>query len=142
MAKTKTSFNKDNQPKTRKPRGKSERKKILDSFERLSRSEDEFYDLLTERAFDPEDKFSFKELMSRLSPTPKQIAPYIEFKFTKKAKPHEQALEVLTAVSKGQIPPDLGHIFIVSIQSMLKIQEVTDIEERLKKMEDQIDSSE
>ena len=62
---TKTSFNKDNQPSVRKGRGKSERTKILESFERLSRTEDEFYDLLTKKAFNPEDHFSFKELLNQ-----------------------------------------------------------------------------
>ena len=69
---TKTSFTKANQPKGR---GKSERTKILESFERLSKTEDEFYDLLTLKAFDPEDNFSFKELLVRMSPIPKATMP-------------------------------------------------------------------
>lgn len=136
MAKTKTSFNSENQPKQRKARGKSERTKILDSFKRLSRTEEEFYDLLTEKAFNPEDQFSFKELLNRMSPIPKAVAPTYEFKFDEKGKPHEQAAQVLKAMADGYIPSDIGKEFLVSISSMLNIQEKTDFEERLKAIED------
>jgi hypothetical protein len=42
-------------------------------------------------------------------------------------------------VAKGVIPPDIGQMFVTSIASMLKIQEITDIDERLKIMESQLD---
>jgi len=130
---TKTSFTKANQPKGR---GKSERTKILESFERLSKTEDEFYDLLTLKAFDPEDNFSSKELLVRMSPIPKATSPLVNFDFDEKAKPHEQSMQALSAVSEGKIPADLAHMFVTSISAMLNIQEKTDFEERLKAIED------
>ena len=45
-------------------------------------------------------------------------------------------MQVLAAMSKGKIPSDIGALFINGIQSMLKIKEVTDIDDRLKAMED------
>lgn len=134
MAKSSTSFDKDKQPTKR--RGKSERNKILDSFKRLSRTEDEFYDLLTEKAFNPEDQFSFKELLNRMSPIPKAVAPTYQFEFDEKGKSHEQAAQVLKAMADGLIPSDIGKEFIVAISSKLNIQEKTDFEERLKAIED------
>lgn len=130
---TKTSFNKDNQPK--KGRGKSERTKILDSFKRLSRTENEFYDLLTEKAFNPEDNFTFKELLVRMSPIPKAVAPIVKFDFPKKAKPHIQAAFVLDAVASGDLPSDIGNMFVQSIKAMIDIEEYTDLKERIEKLE-------
>ena len=130
---TKTSFTKANQPKGR---GKSERTKILESFERLSKTENEFYDLLTVKAFDPEDNFSFKELLVRMSPVPKAVNPLYEFIFDIEGSPHKQALQIIDAISDGKLPSDVGNIIITSISSMLNIQEKTDFEERLKAIED------
>lgn len=136
MSKNNTSFDSSNQPKDRKPRGKSERTKILDAMKREGQTEDGFYDLLITRAFDPKDSFTFKELLIRISPIPKSVSPMVEFEFNEKANPHIQATQVLAAISLGKIPSDIGQIFISSISSMLKIQELTDFEERLKAIED------
>jgi hypothetical protein len=136
MAKSSTSFNKESQPNERKPRGKSERTKILESFGRLSKTENEFYDLLTVKAFDPEDNFSFKELLVRMSPVPKAVNPLYEFTFDIEGSPHKQALQIIDAISDGKLPSDVGNIIITSISSMLNIQEKTDFEERLKAIED------
>ena len=129
----KTTFSKDVQPSRR--RGKSERTKILDSFKRMAKTEEEFYDYLTERAFNPDDNFSFKELLSRLSPIPKAVAPVVEFDFPKDAKPHIQASCVLDAVSKGVIPSDIGNSFIQSIKAMVDIEEYTSLKERIEAIE-------
>lgn len=134
MAKSSTTFGKDNQPT--KGRGKSERTKLLDAMVRAGQTEDGFYDLLMEKAFNPEDNFTFKELLSRMSPIPKTVNPLVTFDFDDKAKPHEQATQVLMAVSQGKVPSDIGHMFVTSISSMLNIQEKTDFEDRLKAIED------
>lgn len=133
MAKSSTSFGKDNQPNN--TRGKSVRTKILESFDRMSKTEDEFFDLLTAKAFDPEDSFSFKELLSRMAPIPKAVNPLYQFDFDKDGTTHQQALQVVAAMAGGKIPSDIGATFINGLQSMLKIQEVTDIEERLQAIE-------
>lgn len=131
---TKTTFGKDNQPK--KGRGKSERTKLLEAMERHGKTEEDFYDLLMERAFNTDDNFTFKELLSRLSPIAKATSPLITFKFNPKGKPHNQAKQALAAAANGEIPTDLANMFISSISSMLNIQEKTDFELRLKAIED------
>lgn len=140
MAKSSTTFSKDKQPN--KGRGKSERTKLLEAMERAGETEEGFYDLLMTKAFNPEDSFTFKELLNRISPIPKSVAPIVQFDFDEKASPHIKADQVLKAMADGKLPSDLGHLFITSIQSMLKIQEVTDIDERLRIMEAQIDAPE
>lgn len=139
---TKTSFSKTKQPVKRKPRGKSERTKILEAMKRNGKTEDGFYDELVLRASNPEDNFTFKELLSRISPIPKAVSPTVNFKFNKKGDKHEQAADVIAAIAKGEISPDIGQMIIASITSMVKIQEVTDIDERLKNMEKKIDEAE
>lgn len=141
MATSSTTMTSDSRKKM-KGRGKSDRNKILDAFKRIAKSEDDFYDLMAGKAFDPKDNFTYKELLNRLAPMPKSTAPYIEFEFDEKAPPHVQASQVLTAIAKGIIPPDLGNLFVSSIQAMLKIQEVTDFEERLKKIEGKVEPAE
>ena len=129
----KTSFSKTNQPKGR---GKSERTKILDAMKRMGETEDGFYDLLTTKAFNPEDNYTFKDLLSRMSPLSKSTAPLVEFDFDEKATPYVQAGQIVKAMADGLIPSDIGKDFVGVIQSMLKIQEVTDIDDRLKAIEE------
>jgi hypothetical protein len=135
-------FSAENQPsKERRGRGKSERNKILEAFKRAGKTEDGFYDLLVMKAHDPEDNFTFKEVLNRISPLNKAVAPTIEFDFPENAKPHEQASAVLKGVADGLIPPDIGSQFVGSISAMMKIQEVSEFDERLKAMESQVESS-
>ncbi len=135
MAKSSTSFDKGIQPKERKGRGKSERTKILEAMERAGQTEAGFYDLLMEKAFNPEDNFTFKELLNRMSPLPKAVNPIVEFDFPKEAKPHVQAAFVLDAVANGVIPSDIGNMFVQSIKAMIDIEEYTDLKERIEKLE-------
>ena len=134
MAKSSTTFSKKAQPT--RGRGKSERTKILEAMKRAGSTEDDFYDSLLERSLDKEDNFGFKEMLNRMSPIPKAVAPLYEFDFDEKGTPYNQAIQVLAAMSKGKIPSDIGALFITGIQSMLKIKEVTDIDDRLKAMEE------
>ncbi len=128
-------FTKESQPKSRPARGKSERTKILEAMARNTKTEEEFYNLLVVRSFDNSDNFAFKELLTRLSPVPKSVAPLVEFDFPKDEKPHIQAARVLEAVSEGIIPSDIGAMFIQSIKTMLSIEEHTELTERVEKIE-------
>ena len=129
MAKSKTSFDKDKQPVKRKPRGQSERTKILDAMKRKGKTETGFYDELITRAFNPDDNFTFKEVLARMSPIPKAVSPLYQFTFNEKAEPHVKASQVLKAMADGVLPSDIGALYISGIQSMLKIKEVTDIDD-------------
>ena len=121
-----------------KCRGKSERNKILEAMGRQGKTEEDFYNLLIEKAFDPKESFGYGELIKRLSPTTKQVSPLVNFEFDKDAPPHVQAQQVIQAASSGKIPPDVAKMFVDSIATMLKIQEVTNIDGRLKAMEKKV----
>lgn len=135
MTRNQTSFNSDNQPKERKGRGKSERTKILEAMKRKSKTENEFYDELITRAFNIEDNFTFKELLSRISPIPKAVNPIYSFDLPKNSKPHEQASYVLSAIARGEIPSDVGNVCIQAIKAMIDIEEYTDLKDRIEKLE-------
>lgn len=133
MAKSSTTFGKNKQPS--KGRGKSERTKILEAMKREKKTENGFYDLLIQKAFNVDDNFTFNELLKRISPIAKSVAPMIKFDFPKSAKPHEQASAVMIAVANGEIPPDIGALFVSSIKSMIEIEEYTDLKERIEAIE-------
>ena len=135
MAKSSTSLTKAARAKL-KQRGKGERTKILDAMKRFGQTEDGFYDLLVKKANDSKDNFTFKELLIRLSPVPKAVSPMYEFPFDEKGGHHKQSLQIVSAISSGKIPADVGNSIITSISSMLNIQEKTDFEERLQAIED------
>ena len=82
MAKSSTTFSKKAQPT--RGRGKSERTKILEAMKRAGTTEDAFYDSLLTRSLDVEDNFGFKEMLNRMSPIPKAVAPLYEFTFNEK----------------------------------------------------------
>ena len=65
----------------------------------------------------------------------KPTMPTIEFDFKAGSTPSEQAAQILKETSKGKIAPDVAQLFINSIASMMKIEEVTEIAERLEEIE-------
>lgn len=134
MAANSTTFGKGKQPSKR--RGKSERTKILEAMSRAGKTEEGFYDELVARAENPDDNFTFKELMSRLSPIPKAVAPTIKFDLDENGTISEKAEQIIVGISKGNIPPDLGNQLIVSMSSLMNIKEKTEFEDRLKAIED------
>ena len=60
-------------------RGKASRTLLLEAMERAGKTPDGFYDLLVERALNPDDTFAFSELWKRFHPIEKATAPTIEF---------------------------------------------------------------
>jgi hypothetical protein len=138
--------------KTVPPRGKGKKTLMLDAIRAEMDCEDGEHEFLREvvriglgRAIndkkDPGDPNPtlLNMVLSRIEPPLKSESALVEFEFDSKLNPHEQATQVLDAVAKGVIPPDIGQMFVTSIASMLKIQEITDIDERLKIMESQLD---
>jgi len=74
-------------------------------------------------------------VLNRIEPPFKAVAPMVEFDFDSNSKPHEQAAQILQAVSNGQIAPDIGQMFVASIKSMIDIEEYTDLKDRIEKLE-------
>ena len=61
--------------------------------------------------------------------------PLVEFDFNIESTPVQQANQILDAASKGLIPPDVAQVFITTIASMMRIEEITDISNRLSDIE-------
>ena len=74
-------------------------------------------------------------VLNRIEPPLKAIAPMVDFNFDVDAKPHDQASQILKAISSGEIPPDIGQMFIQSIKSMIDIEEYTSLKDRIEQIE-------
>lgn len=145
----KTSFSASNQPENKGKRGKAFKTILLEVIREesliganpdLSKEEAErlYISYVSKRAFDSDDTNSatlLKELLSKSYPTLKSTLPTVDFEFSESSKPSEQAAQILKAASDGKIPPDVAQIFISSIASMMKIEEVTEIAKRLDEIE-------
>lgn len=131
-------FNSDNQPATRRGRGKSQRTLIIEALERQSTTIESFYDQLVTRALNPEDNFALSEVLKRIAPIHKSTLPPISFEFDESATPALQASQIMKASADGKVPPDVANMFISSIASMLKIDEVTELQKRLEAIEAQL----
>lgn len=127
-------FTSENQPEKRKGRGKSERTKFLEALGRNNLSEEDFYDELVNQAMFEKSPMALSEILKRVSPIAKAVAPMIEFKLTAK-EPHKKASQILDGIAQGQIPPDVGSMLITSIKSTVDIEEFTDLKERIEKLE-------
>lgn len=136
-------FDSENQPKERSPRGRDKRLLIIEALERQGQSEKEFYDLLVMAALGiSEDEsvaklqpVAFTEMMKRLHPIPKQVAPVIEFDYPADGTLLEKAQAIEAGISDATIPPDIGIGLIQALANVAKVEEVTEIKERLERLE-------
>lgn len=140
-------FDQERQPANR--RGKSFKNKLLDVIREdsligatpgISKESAERLYLahVSKRAFDSEDNASgtlLKELLGKSYPTLKTTMAAVDFDFDENTPPSEQAAQILKAASEGSISPDVAQIFISSIAAMMKIEEVTEIANRLTDIE-------
>lgn len=149
MAKSSTTLKKgDNLPS----RGKGKRNLILEAIKErallglsdTSTKEDAeraVFGFLAEAAFNPSEDNALvsntclNQLMKKGWPDVKPIMPMVEFDLGDSVSHIDKASKILEAVSKGDISPDVANMLISSISSMIKIAEVTDIEERIKRLE-------
>ncbi|MGK0272954.1 MAG: hypothetical protein ACI88H_003630 [Cocleimonas sp.] len=142
-----TSFSTENQPQNK--RGLSTKTLILNAIKnntllelppKANRSaiEEAFISHIAQRAFNPDDnnsgmllKLLSEKAWSNLKPTSEKVI----FDFDSSAKPIEQAHQVLDAAANGYINIELAQSFISIINTTIKINEVTELEERLSALE-------
>ena len=138
-------FDSKNQPEmeNRKPRGKGKRTLMLEAIRAsVEGGEAELLKQVVSIALGKDGGEDAKPnpqlltlVLQRIEPPLKSTMPLIEFDFDDSAAPSVQAGQVMKAVSEGIIAPDVGQLFISSIASMLKIEEVTELKGRLSEIE-------
>lgn len=138
MATSKTTLKAgDNLP----PRGKAKKTLMLDAIRAVCKTEQDFLEAVVKTGLgDAKNDIApnpalLTLVINRIEPPLKAVSPMVEFKFRKGAKPHEQAEDIMVAVSEGVVPPDVGQMFVASIKSMIDIEEYTALKDRIEKLE-------
>ena len=128
-------FTSENQPERKGENGGWFKKKLIESLKRQGMTEEGFIDLLVMKAIEEGGVF-MTELLKRYSPITKQTFETLTIEgWPKDGTPIQKAEVVLNAMAAGDIPPDLGALFIESISKSLGIEEITELARRLEALE-------
>lgn len=130
---TKKLFSSENQPPNK--RGKDKRKLLVEALERKGYTEETLYDTIVDMAITGRDTAMMKELIVRFSPLPKPVAPVFEVDFPDDGTPVEKIDAVIRGIASGIIPADIGKMFAEVIKTGLDVQEVTELAQRLERLE-------
>lgn len=126
-------FSSENQPPNK--RGKDKRKLLVEALERKGYTEETLYDTIVDMAITDRDTSMMKELIVRFSPLPKPVAPVFEVDFPDDGTPVEKIDAVIRGIASGIIPADIGKMFAEVIKTGLDVQEVTELAQRLERLE-------
>ncbi|SKC78400.1 hypothetical protein SAMN05445504_2387 [Burkholderia sp. CF099] len=134
MSNPATQFSKDRQPAKR--RGKDTRTKILEAIKKQSGlNEAAFYQEVSNRAITGKDVVLLKELLLRVAPVAKPVAPDVKFDFPEDGTPVQQVDAIMAAVAAGKVPADVGQMLVNMIRSKLDVLEISELADRLAKIE-------
>jgi len=147
-----TSFSTDNQPQNK--RGLSTKTLILNAIKRKAlielpdnasniEIEEALIGHIAQRALSPDDNNSgmlLKLLSEKAWSNIKPTSELVTFDFDTTLKPIQQAHQVMDAVANGYINIELAQNFVNIINTTINIQEVTELEERLSKLESALNS--
>ncbi|MFP3185076.1 MAG: hypothetical protein RXR52_33690 [Paraburkholderia sp.] len=138
MSNEATRFSADRQPTRR--RGKEMRTKILEAIkEETKLNEKGFYKAVAKKALSEGDTMMMKELLTRVAPAAKPVAPAVQFDFPENGTPVEQVDAVLRAVAAGKVSPDVGQQLVAMIRGKLDVLEISELADRLAAIEAQLD---
>jgi hypothetical protein len=146
MAKTSTTFKPGVAPP---PRGKSFKTKMLDAIREHSllklpkgatpaQAEQAFIMHVAKRAFkadDPSSAMLLKEFLSKSYPGLKATLEKFVFDFPTEGTDVDKASAILSAVSTGALPPDVGQLLVGIIKDGSIIEANTDLKDRLSAIE-------
>lgn len=137
MSNVATRFSADRQPTRR--RGKEMRTKILEAIkEETKLNEKGFYKTVAKKAISEGDTMMMKELLTRVAPAAKPVAPAVQFDFPENGTPVEQVDAVLRAVASGKVSPDVGQQLVAMIRGKLDVLEISELADRLDAIEAQL----
>ncbi|HDR9161708.1 TPA: hypothetical protein QDB28_002073 [Burkholderia vietnamiensis] len=131
-------FSPTNQPTPGNTRGKSPKTKSLAALQRkMNMSEDDLYDYIVDKAFDKAnpDRDMMDLLLKTAGPVARTTLPSVHFQYDRKLPHHEKCEVVMEAMSKGELPPDVGLDIINSIKSIALVQEQTELVKRIEQLE-------
>lgn len=143
-------FSSDFQPTKRTKRGPDKRtmmlRAIMDnlvrpdgtSFEDEEEAEQAMLAEVVKRAVNSKDPSSsqlMKEVLIRLAPPDKATLPVFEFQFRSDGSASDKISDVQAAVAAGTLPVDIGNTMVNIIVSGIKVFEVTELAERLERIE-------
>jgi len=142
-----TSFSTDNQPQNK--RGLSTKTLILNAIKRKAlielpdnasntEIEEALISHITQRALNENDSHSgmlLKLLSDKAWSNLKPSSELVTFDFNPSSKPIEQAHQVMDAVANGHINIELAKNFVSIINTTIKINEVTELEDRISHLE-------
>lgn len=134
------------------PRGRNKQTLILESIKERallglssgsSREEAEkaLFGFLADAAFNPTQDTAavsntcLNQLMKKGWPDIKSVMPTIEFELDQEGTPLDKASQILKAVADGHMPPDVANMLITSLASVLKIEEVTELKDKVEKLQ-------
>ena len=102
-------------------------------------TEQAFYQIVAIRAMKPGDPASgmlMKELMVRLYPQEKSTMPLVDFEFRDNGTAAEKIDDINAAVASGVVPIDVGKMMVDMIVAGIKVYEVTELAERMERIEE------
>lgn len=132
-------FSKENQPPGERKSAPRFRTLMLNALKERGIDEQGFVRELVIRALEPglQQGTYLSELLKRYAPVPKSTFETVIISgFDESGTPLQKSEAVYNAMAAGEIPPDVGQIFIESISKLLVIEEMTELKERIKKLED------
>ena len=132
-------FDSENQPGNRAPRGKAFKTMVVDALRTRGMTEQDFIDGLVERAIS-EGGVYLSELLKRYRPVHKPTHEPIAFEYAKNWTPIEKADAIMSAASRGDIPPDIASMLIEALGKLILIEDQTEWMMRLKALEDAADA--
>ncbi|VVE82866.1 hypothetical protein [Pandoraea sputorum] len=131
-----TRFTSDNQPVKR--RGKTPRTLLVEALKsEANLDEPSFYKLIVQRALDG-DAMLTREILTRLQPVHKATLPDVQLDIPREAAPVDKVVAIIDAVAAGHCPPDVGDMMIGMIKNMLDIYNVTELAEKVRRIEERL----
>lgn len=136
---------------TRPKRGKTKRTLMLEAlFDEIRDEEGDpledkeaaqaaYLRLLVRRSLTITDRNSAalaKEVLDRLIPTDKATMPTYEIEFAEDGSAADKIRDITNAVASGAIPPDVGNMMVNMVTAAVKVEETTELLERLAKLEE------
>lgn len=133
-------FSKDNQPDAaKKKRGKDQRTLMIEALARNSFTEEQFWNKVILTAMAEGESLNqramIQEVLMRLAPIPKAVAPTYEFDWDNSATSADKIDRLVQAVSDGEIPADIANMLASTIKAGMEVREITELAERLAALE-------